>query len=64
MPKDSRTEGRHMFAGISSYYFSLFFIVSLMTFTMNVVAEKETNIKNLMITMGMYESASWYNFKY
>ena len=59
MPKASRTEARHMFAGITSYYFCLFFVVSLMTFTMNVVAEKESNIKNLMVTMGMYESASW-----
>ena len=59
MPKHSHIHDKNMFAGIASYYFSLFFVTSLMTFTTNIVAEREKNIKHLMKTMGMYESAFW-----
>jgi len=48
-----------MFDGLASYYFSLFFVISLMTFTSNIVAEREKNIKELMSAMAMKESAFW-----
>lgn len=48
-----------MFDGLASYRFSLFFVISHMTFTTNVDAEREKKIKQLMRAMAMHESAFW-----
>ncbi len=59
MPKHSHIHDPKSFDGLASYYFSLFFVISLMTFTTNVVAEREKDIKELMRAMAMRESAFW-----
>jgi hypothetical protein len=59
MPKHSHIHDTKMFAGIAAYYFSLLFITSVMTMTTNIVAEREHKNRDLMRSMGMYESAFW-----
>lgn len=59
MPKDSYVLEQAIFTAITSYYFTLFFINSLVTFVTNIVAEKEKKIKEIMRIMGMYDSAFW-----
>lgn len=59
MPKGSYVVEQPIFTAITSYYFTLFFINSLITFVTNIVAEKEKKIKEVMRMMGMYDSAFW-----
>lgn len=58
MPKDSFVK-EQVITGISSYYFTIFYMYSLITFVTNIVAEKEKKIKEVMRMMGMYDSAFW-----
>jgi ATP-binding cassette subfamily A (ABC1) protein 5 len=59
MPKTAYVQEIPLFTAITSYYFTLFFINSLVTFVVNVVSEKEKKIKEIMRMMGMYDSAFW-----
>jgi GTP cyclohydrolase III len=59
MPKKLFVKEQAIFTAISSYYFTLFFMNSLITFVTNVVAEKEKKIKEVMRMMGMYDLAFW-----
>lgn len=60
MPKGSYVDEAAIVTGLTSYYLTIFFINSLITFVVNVVSEKEKKIKEVMRIMGMYDSAFWY----
>ena len=53
MPKEAYTDEVAFLTGISSFYFTLIYITSLVTFVTNVVSEKEKKIKEVMRIMGM-----------
>lgn len=59
MPKKVYVNEQPIFTAVSSIYFTLFFINSLVTFVTNVVSEKEKKIKEVMRMMGMYDTAFW-----
>ncbi len=59
MPKKEYVQEQIWLTALSSYYFTVFFIYSLISFTTNVVMEKEKKIKEAMRMMGMYDSAFW-----
>ena len=59
MPKKEYVEEQMWLTALSAYYFTIFFIYSLISFTTNVVMEKEKKIKEAMRMMGMYDSAFW-----
>jgi hypothetical protein len=59
MPKKEFLNEQAITTGFSSFYFTLLFLHSLITFVTNVVAEKEKAIKEVMRMMGMYDSAFW-----
>ena len=59
MPKGVYVNEQAVFTVITSIYFTLFFVNSLVTFVTNVVAEKEKKIKEVMRMMGMYDTAFW-----
>lgn len=60
MPKDPYVQEQAIFTAFTSYYFTLFFVNSLVTFVTNIVSEKEKKIKEVMRIMGMYDSAFWW----
>jgi hypothetical protein len=53
MPKNEFVEEQIWLTALSSYYFTVFFIYSLISFTTNVVMEKEKKIKEAMRMMGI-----------
>lgn len=59
MPKKEAIIEQTIFTGVASYYFTLFFINSLITFVTNLVAEKENKTKEVNKMMGMYDSTFW-----
>jgi ATP-binding cassette, subfamily A (ABC1), member 5 len=59
MPKNSAIQEQQIVTGISSYYFTLFFINSLVTFVTNLVHEKENKSREMNKIMGMYDSVFW-----
>ena len=59
MPKPQYIKEQPFFTVITSIYFTLFYINSLITFVTNVVAEKEKKIKEVMRMMGMFDTAFW-----
>nr|APD26541.1 ATP-binding cassette transporter subfamily A member 5 X1 protein [Brachionus koreanus] len=59
MPKDSYVREQTIFDGIKSYYFTLIFLYSLISFVINIVAEKEKKNKEHMKLMGLSESMFW-----
>lgn len=59
MPKDSSARDQTLFDGIKSYYFTLIYIYSLISFVVNVVAEKEKKNIEHMKLMGLKESVYW-----
>jgi hypothetical protein len=54
MPKNEFVEEQIWLTALSSYYFTVFFIYSLISFTTNVVMEKEKKIKEAMRMMGKH----------
>nr|QUF59433.1 ATP-binding cassette transporter Abca5 [Brachionus angularis] len=59
MDKESYVKEQVILTGISSFYFTLFYMYSLITFVTNVVDEKEKRLKETMRMMGMLDSAFW-----
>lgn len=59
MDKPSTIIDQTIFSGVSSYYFTLFYINSLIVFVTNLVAEKENKAKEVNKIMGMYDSTFW-----
>ena len=60
MPKKEFVKEETILTGFASYYFTLIFSYSLITFVINIVSEKEKNLKELMRIMGMNKIAFWY----
>ncbi|CAF1026035.1 unnamed protein product [Brachionus calyciflorus] len=59
MPKDSFVKQQTIFDGIKAYYFTLLYVYSLTTFVINIVAEKEKKIRELMKMMGLKDFMFW-----
>ncbi|CAF0971462.1 unnamed protein product, partial [Brachionus calyciflorus] len=62
MPKNSFVKEQTIFDGIKAYYFTLLYVYSLTTFVINIVAEKEKKIKELMKMMGLKDSIFWFSW--
>ncbi len=45
---------------LASYYFTVMYITSFVTFVTGIVSEKEKKMKEVMRMMGMMDSAFWY----
>jgi ATP-binding cassette, subfamily A (ABC1), member 5 len=59
MPKNEFIQENFLFTAITSYYFNLLYIKSLITFVINVVSEKEKKMKESMRMMGLSDLAFW-----
>lgn len=60
MPKtETIIENASILSEIAAYYFTMFFVNSLITFVTNLVSEKENKTKEINKIMGMYDSTFW-----
>jgi hypothetical protein len=59
MPKAEYLNEQITLTGTASFYFTIMYVTSLVTFVTNVVSEKEKKIKELMRMMGMRDTAFW-----